>query len=80
MLDAGISGSDRFSLRRAGSKRPASFAAKAGDSLNTWLVKVVRAATNEHAIEVDLDLSSLPFGGFDPFRKGKGDRRMTGWL
>jgi hypothetical protein len=55
-------------------------AAKSGDSLNTWLVKVVRAATNEHAIQVDLDLSSLPFGGFDPFRKGKGDRRMTGWL
>ena len=55
-------------------------AARAGDSLNTWLVKVVRAATAEHAIEVDLDLSSLNFGGFDPFRKGKGDRRMTGWL
>ena len=55
-------------------------AAKAGDSLNTWLVKVVRAATNEHAIDVDIDLSSINFGGFDPFRKGKGDRRMTGWL
>jgi len=55
-------------------------AARAGDSLNTWLVKVVRAATSEHAIEVDLDLSSVSFGGFDPFRKDKGNRRMTGWL
>ncbi len=56
-------------------------AAQAGDSLNTWLVKVVRAATHEHAINVDIDLSSLPFlEGFDPFGKGKGNRRMTGWL
>jgi hypothetical protein len=56
-------------------------AAKAGDSLNTWLVKVIRAATSERAIEVDIDLSSVPFGGaFDPFGKGKGSRRMTGWL
>jgi hypothetical protein len=56
-------------------------AAQAGDSLNTWLVKVVRAATNDHAINVDIDLSSVPFlEGFDPFGKGKGNRRMTGWL
>ena len=56
-------------------------AARAGDSLNTWLVKVVRAATSDRAIEVDIDLSSIPFGGsFDPFGKGKGSRRMTGWL
>lgn len=56
-------------------------AARAGDSLNTWLVKVVRAACSDRAIEVDLDLSSLPFGdGNDWFRKDKGNRRMTGWL
>ena len=56
-------------------------AAQAGDSLNTWLVKVVRAATNDHAINVEIDLSSVPFlEGFDPFGKGKGNRRMTGWL
>jgi hypothetical protein len=56
-------------------------AARAGDSLNTWLVKVIRAATSDRAVEVDIDLSSLPFGGaFDPFGKGKGSRRMTGWL
>ncbi len=43
----------------------------------------MRAATNEHAINVDIDLSSVPFfGGGDPFSKsghGKG-RRMTGWV
>ena len=55
-------------------------AARAGDSLNTWLVKVVRAASSDRAIEVDLDLSSLPFGEGFPFGKGKGNRRMTGWL
>ena len=58
-------------------------AAKAGQSLNTWLVNVVRAATSDHAINVDIDLSSLAFlDNFDPFGgKGKpGSRRMTGWL
>jgi hypothetical protein len=56
-------------------------AARAGDSLNTWLVRVVRAATSDRAVEVDIDLSSIPFGaGFDPFGKGKGNRRMSGWL
>jgi hypothetical protein len=55
-------------------------AARAGDSLNTWLVKVVRAASSDRAIEVDIDLSSLPFGEGFPFGKDKGNRRMTGWL
>lgn len=56
-------------------------AAQAGQSLNTWLVSVLRAATNDHAINVDVDLSSIPFVGFDPFRTTKrGDRRMTGWI
>lgn len=58
-------------------------AAKAGQSLNTWLVNVVRAATNDHAINVDLDLSSLSFlDNFDPFagKRKQGNRRMTGWL
>ena len=44
------------------------FAARSGHSLNTWLVNVVRAATRDGAINVDIDLSSLPFvGGNDPF-------------
>ncbi len=55
-------------------------AAAAGHSLNTWLVNVVRAATNDHAVSVDLDLSSLPFfGAQDPFARTRGSRRMTGW-
>lgn len=57
-------------------------AARSGSSLNTWLVNVVRAATREGAINVELDLSSLPFlSGNDPFGGGKrGNRRMTGWV
>ncbi len=58
-------------------------AAAAGQSLNTWMVGVVRAATNEHAINIDVDLSSIPFVGYDPFaanRKQGNNRRMTGWL
>ena len=57
--------------------------AAAGQSLNTWLVAMVRSATNEHAINVDIDLSSVPFVGYDPFaanRKQGNNRRMTGWL
>ena len=57
-------------------------ATDAGQSLNTWLVSVVRAATREGAINVDIDLSSIPFFGSDPFGGGKqrGNRRMTGWV
>ena len=56
-------------------------AAQAGQSLNTWLVNVVRAATRDGAIDVDLDLSSLPFGGKDLFGgRRPGGRRMTGWV
>ena len=46
-------------------------------------MNVVRAATREGAINIDVDLSSLPFfGGGDPFggSKGRGNKRMTGWL
>jgi hypothetical protein len=60
-------------------------AAEAGQSLNTWLVNIVRAATREGAINVDIDLSSLPFfgGSGDPFDsrgRRRGGKRMTGWL
>ncbi|MFD1946635.1 toxin-antitoxin system HicB family antitoxin [Nocardioides aestuarii] len=55
-------------------------AARAGDSLNTWLVKVIRGATSDAAVNVDIDLTSLPFGEGFPFGKGKGERRMNGWL
>ena len=58
-------------------------AARSGHSLNTWLVNVVRAATREGAINVDIDLSSIPFlggGSSDPFAGKRGGRRMTGWI
>ncbi|WP_085874436.1 MULTISPECIES: toxin-antitoxin system HicB family antitoxin [unclassified Nocardioides] len=56
-------------------------AAKSGHSLNTWLVTVVRAATRDSAINVDIDLSSIPFlGGNDLFGDKRGNRRMTGWV
>ncbi|MEZ0577126.1 pilus assembly protein HicB [Nocardioides sp. MH1] len=54
-------------------------AAAAGQSLNTWLVNLVRGATNDRAIHVDVDLSSLPFGGDFPFGK-RSNKRVTGWL
>jgi hypothetical protein len=47
----------------------------------------VRSASSDHAINVDIDLSSIPFVGYDPFagsrkqpNRGAGNRRMTGWL
>lgn len=58
-------------------------AARAGHSLNTWLVQVVRSATRDSgAINVDIDLSSIPFfGSNDPFDRGRGGtKRMTGWI
>jgi hypothetical protein len=57
-------------------------AAEAGQSLNTWLVNIIRMATRDGAINIDVDLSSIPFFGNDPFggSKGRGSKRMTGWL
>ena len=56
-------------------------AAKGGHSLNSWIVNVVRNATRERAINVDIDLSSVPF--FEDLHHGPrrgGNRRMTGWV
>lgn len=56
-------------------------AAKSGHSLNGWLVNVVRAATRERAINVDIDLSSIPFLDAPGIRPGRrSQRRMTGWV
>lgn len=57
-------------------------ASRSGSSLNTWLVNVVRAATREGAINVDIDLSSIPFlsGASDPFGGKRGGKRMSGWV
>jgi hypothetical protein len=64
--------------------RAEELAAKSGASLNTWIVNVLRAATREGAINIDIDLSSIPFfEGGDPFGAGRGrrgSRRMTGWV
>ena len=62
--------------------RAEELAASSGHSLNTWLVQVIRAATRENAMNVDIDLSSIPFfGGNDPFGgKGRGNKRMSGWV
>ena len=58
-------------------------AAEAGQSLNTWLVNVVRAASRDGAINIDVDLSEHPvLRRRRPLRrrKGRGNKRMTGWL
>ena len=55
-------------------------AAAAGQSLNTWLVNLVRSATDDRAVHVDVDLTSLPFGGDLPFGGKRCNRRVTGWL
>jgi ribosomal protein L12E/L44/L45/RPP1/RPP2 len=63
--------------------RAEELAAKGSQSLNTWIVNVLRAATREKAVTVDIDLSSIPFmeGDF-PFGRGRrgGGKRMTGWV
>ena len=63
--------------------RAEELAAKGGQSLNTWIVSVLRAATRDRAVTVDIDLSSVPFleGDF-PFGRGRGrgGKRMTGWV
>jgi hypothetical protein len=56
-------------------------AARSGHSLNTWLVNIVRGATREGAINVDIDLSSIPFAtGGDPFGGKRPGKRMSGWV
>ena len=62
--------------------RAEELAARSGHSLNTWLVNVVRHATRESSVSVDIDLSSIPFlgGSRDPFGGRPGGRRMSGWV
>ena len=52
-------------------------ASRRGQSLNTWLVNAVRAATRDRDINNDIDLSSFPM---PPGRGRRGPgKRMTGW-
>src|SRR4051794_36872739 len=62
--------------------RAEEYAGRSGASLNTWLVNLVRAATRDGgAINVDIDLSSIPFlGGPGATPQQRGPRRMTGWV
>lgn len=56
-------------------------ASRQGQSLNTWLVATIRNATRERAVNVDIDLSSIPL--FDDLQRGlgrRGGRRMSGWV
>ena len=53
---------------------------KHGSSLNTWIVNVLRAATRDSAINIDIDLTSLPLDGFGAGGKSRGAKRMTGWV
>ncbi|MDP3890105.1 pilus assembly protein HicB [Nocardioides sp.] len=77
--DGGVA---RVSLRLPESVkvRAEELATTSGQSLNSWLVNAIRAATQERAIDVDLDVTSFPFPGGDPFGRGRGPRRMTGWV
>ncbi|HEV8056595.1 MAG TPA: pilus assembly protein HicB [Nocardioidaceae bacterium] len=60
-------------------QRAEELAGRRGQSLNTWLVAAVRAATRERAINVDIDLSSVPFGSA-PGRNRRGPgQHVTGW-
>ncbi len=62
--------------------RAEELAAKSGHSLNGWIVNVLRTATQSRgAVNIDIDLSSIPF--FDdgrPDRGRQGSRRMSGWV
>lgn len=60
--------------------RAEELATTAGQSLNTWLVNAIRSATQEQAIRVDVDLSSLPLGDQIWPGRSRGARRMTGWV
>jgi len=55
-------------------------AAKSGHSLNSWLVNVIRNATRERAINIDVDLSSIPFLDPPGTSGRRGNKRMTGWV
>ncbi|MDQ4084662.1 MAG: pilus assembly protein HicB [Actinomycetota bacterium] len=72
----------RITLRlpEALKQRAEDAAGRRGQSLNTWLVNAVRAAAHEGAINVDLDLSSIPFGPGASARVRRGAaQHISGW-
>jgi hypothetical protein len=62
--------------------RAEELATKSGHSLNGWIVNVLRNATRDRAINVDIDLSSIPFldGPGFPTGRGRPGKKMTGWV
>jgi hypothetical protein len=60
--------------------RAEELAGRSGHSLNAWIVNVLRAATTQRAINVDIDLSSLPFLDHPGSGRRPGGRRMSGWV
>ena len=60
--------------------RAEELATKGGHSLNSWIVNVVRAATRQRAVDVDIDLSSLSVETAGLPGRNRGPRRMTGWV
>lgn len=60
--------------------RAEELAGRSGHSLNAWIVNVLRAATTQRAINVDIDLSSLPFLDTPGSGRRPGGRRMSGWV
>jgi hypothetical protein len=72
----------RITLRlpEALKQRAEDAATRRGQSLNTWLVTAVRLATREGPLNVDLDLSSIPFGAGAPGRARRGPgQQISGW-
>ena len=60
--------------------RAEELAAKGGHSLNSWIVNAIRAATRDRAVTVDIDLSSIERTSDALPGRGRGPRRMTGWV
>jgi hypothetical protein len=75
--DEGDGGLARISLRMPETMKTKAeeLAARSGQSLNNWLVGVVRTATRADGPGADPSPSAEPFGG-----NARGNRRMTGWV
>jgi hypothetical protein len=79
--DEGVLARLTLRLPESVKNRAEELAAKSGQSLNTWVVQALRRATREGAVDVDIDLSSIPLFGQDfPFGRKGGPRRMSGWV
>jgi hypothetical protein len=55
--------------------RAEDLAARSGQSLNSWIVSALRAATARGSVKVDVDVSSIPMSDLT-----SGRRRMSGWI